>query len=120
MARREERAYREYVSASNAASPGVPNAAAALGWRRDAPPGNYVTNHCYRTLAKPLTMRQFSRPATPLAGAPRPRAGAGGSVPPSARIFMFASAVLNCVTLRALSASRAALSASIELSKNRV
>src|SRR5438034_8439047 len=48
MARREERAYREYVSASNAASPGVPNAAAALGWRRDAPPGSYVANYAVR------------------------------------------------------------------------
>src|SRR5213592_2341376 len=61
MARREERAYREYVSASNAASPGVPNAAAALGWRRDAPPGNYVTNHCYWTLvAAPSPRRNWS------------------------------------------------------------
>jgi len=61
------------------------------------------------------------RPVVPRAGgAPAPRAGAGGSVPPSARIFMFSSAVVNCANLRALSASRAASSASIELSKNRV
>ncbi len=56
----------------------------------------------------------------PTGAAPRPRAGAGGSVPPSARIFMFASAAVNCVSRRARSASRAASSASIELSKNRV
>src|SRR5688500_708591 len=35
---------------SNAASPGAPNAAPALGWRRDAPPGNYATNHGDGTL----------------------------------------------------------------------
>ena len=40
----------------------------------------------------------------------------GGSVPPSARIFMFSSALVNDASLRALSASRAASSASIELS----
>ena len=55
-----------------------------------------------------------------IGSAPRPRAGAGGSVPPSARIFMFSSACVNCAVRRVLSASRAALSASIELSKNSV
>jgi hypothetical protein len=53
MARRDDREYREYreyLGRSNAASPGGPNAAPALGWRRDAPPGNYVANHAVGTL----------------------------------------------------------------------
>src|SRR5688500_7321241 len=37
---------------SNAARPGAPGAhACALGWRRDAPPGNYAANHADGTLA---------------------------------------------------------------------
>ena len=52
-------------------------------------------------------------------GAP-PRGGAGGNVPPSARIFIFSRACVNCCVLRALSASRAASSANIELSKTNV
>lgn len=49
-----------------------------------------------------------------------PLAGAGGSVPPSARIFMFWSARINVAVFCALSFSRAASSASIELSNIRV
>ena len=44
----------------------------------------------------------------------------GGSVQPSARIFMFSSALVNAPSLRAPSASRAASSASIELSNIKV
>jgi len=53
---------------------------------------------------------QLPRPAPP------PRGGAGGSVPPSARIFMFCSAVVKVAVRRARSAALAASSASIELS----
>ncbi len=51
---------------------------------------------------------------------PPPRAGAGGSVPPSARIFIFSIAVVNCMVRCALSRSRAASSASVELSSIKV
>ena len=47
-------------------------------------------------------------------------AGAGGSLPPSASVFMFWSACVNLSILLALSAARAASSGSIELSKNNV
>ncbi len=49
-----------------------------------------------------------------------PRAGAGGRVPPSARIFMFSSACVKRVRLCAMSFSRAASSGSIELSRTKV
>jgi hypothetical protein len=52
--------------------------------------------------------------------APPPRGGAGGRVPPSARIFIFSSACVNCAVLCALSFSRAASSGSIELSNIKV
>jgi hypothetical protein len=55
------------------------------------------------------------------AAAPRPLpAGGGGSVPPSARIFMFLSPPMKRVLLEAMSASRAASSASMELSNTSV
>ncbi len=47
-------------------------------------------------------------------------AGRGGKVPPSARVFMFLRAFMKRVFRLAMSASRAASSASIELSKRRV
>jgi len=45
-----------------------------------------------------------------------PRAGGGGSVPPSASVFMFWSALLKTASRPARSFARAASSASIELS----
>ena len=51
---------------------------------------------------------------------PPPFAAGGGSVPPSARIFIFSSALVNCAALRILSCSRAASSASVELSRTSV
>ena len=59
--------------------------------------------------------------AAPYRGAAGAAAGgAGGSVPPSATVFMFCSACMNLVRRRSLSAARAASSGSIELSKNSV
>ena len=46
--------------------------------------------------------------------------GGGGSVPPSASVFMFCSACVNLARRASLSFSRAASSGSIELSKNKV
>ena len=46
--------------------------------------------------------------------------GRGGSVPPSASVFMFCSACVNRARRASLSFSRAASSGSIELSKNKV
>ena len=44
----------------------------------------------------------------------------GGSVPPSASVFMFCSACMNLARRASLSAARAASSGNIELSKNKV
>ena len=63
-------------------------------------------------ITDPLVKSQFPRPRPP----PPPRGGAGASVPPSARVFMFSSAVVNVAVRCALLRSRAASSASIELS----
>jgi len=46
--------------------------------------------------------------------------GGGGSVPPSASVFMFCSACMNLARRASLSAARPASSGSIELSKNKV
>ena len=46
--------------------------------------------------------------------------GGGGSVPPSASVFMFCSALVNLARRASLSAARAVSSGSIELSKNKV
>lgn len=46
--------------------------------------------------------------------------GSGGSVPPSASVFMFWSACVNRARRASLSAARAVSSGSIELSKNKV
>ena len=51
MARREERAYRKYVSDEQRSQPRGPQRGSRVGVEEDAPPGNYVTNHCYGTLA---------------------------------------------------------------------
>jgi hypothetical protein len=54
MARREAREYREYLSAEQRRQAGVPNAAAALGWRRDASPAECHRNYESQHLGKPL------------------------------------------------------------------
>ncbi len=92
--------------------------------RRTASPSMRITPFVLRRTSRPdrLFQNVVQRTAAycSRSAAPRPRAGAGGSVPPSARIFMFSSAAVNWVTRRARSASRAASSASIELSNIRV
>src|SRR5207249_8230681 len=72
LERRDDRAYRQYVRSSNAASPGLPNAAAALGWRRDASAAEcchiYEMGHLGKPwpCARPQGESKLSPPGSPV------------------------------------------------------
>ena len=52
---------REYVSDEQRSQPRRPQRGSRVGVEEDAPPGNYVTNHCYGTLASRLLATKHTK-----------------------------------------------------------